>query len=362
MRKLLLRFTLSGILLLGVSCSKRERSDPDAEEWADIEEMADAAQPVLASTNVAASDEKQHAAQPEADEAFAGFAERLKLMRSIDRASGQTLLTGDALVFDYEARTVQMDGNVLVEDDRGQLKTDRLQGRLSAENEVEHIHASGGISIVSGSRKAHAEQAVCDYLNGTVQLDGQAELFEGENRLAGERIRFWIKGNRQMICEPNALLIVAGRQGLGMDDMPDEIGDTEIRANRILYDESKRRVDVLGNVRLRNPQVAMNCSEIHLYLKDANKMDWLEAVGGVIIQSEDRKALADRATYVADEGKFTLEGQPPMVKQGRNVLTGDRITFWHKTRALLCEPNGRILYYYDLDEETQARFPKDLND
>ncbi len=357
MCKALVPMALAG-LLLTVSCSKRERSDPDAEEWADIEALADEAGPAAAAEGSAPA--VAEAAEP--DDEFQALAARLRQMLSAEREAGQTLLTGATLTFDYRAREVRMDGDVLVDDDHGVLRAERLLGRFSEANEIERIQASGGVSMVSGERRAKAESALYSYLNGTVQLDGQAAVAEGANRLAGERIRFWIKGNRRMICEPNAMLAVAAQEDAARDSLPEGIGDTEIRANRIVYDEGEQRASLSGNVRLRNAKMAMNCDEIHLHLKDDHKIDWLEAVGGVIIQSEDRKALADRATYEADEGKFILEGKPPMVKQGRNVMTGDRITFWHEARSMLCEPNGRILYYYDLDEATQARFPKDLND
>ena len=134
---------------------------------------------------------------------------------------------------------------------------------------------------------------------------------------------------------------------------------TEIRSDRVVYHENEQWAQLDGSVRLRDPRIAMNCSEARIYLKDDNKIDWIEALSEVIIQTGDRKALADRATYHADEGKFTLEGAPK-VMQGRNVMTGERIMYWHETQRMVCEPNARALLY--LDAETKARFLEDLND
>ncbi len=347
-------------MVLVISCSKREKSDPNAEEWINIEAMADDAE-IVPATPISNTPVSTVSGKSEPVGDFDGFRQRLEEMKSIERKPGQTMLTGEGLVLDYQARLVQMDGDVLVDDDEGQLRAETLTGRFSSLNQIEHIEAAGGITIVSGNRTARADAAVYNYLDSTVELNGQATISEGGNSLSGESVRFWIKGDRRMICEPNAVLVVSGQSGIGMGGIPEEVGATEIRANQVIYDESIHRVDLEGNVRLRNARIAMNCGATHLYLKDDNKIDWIEAIDGVIIQSDDRKALADRAVYEADEGKFTLEGRP-MVKQGRSVMTGDRIRFWHETGAVLCEPNGHILYYYDLDEETQARFPKDLND
>jgi lipopolysaccharide export system protein LptA len=346
-------------MLLSTGCPDRERTDPDSAEWTEIEARASTPDPVPAA---GAAESGGSVTDTGLDEVFTALAKQLSGMKTVDRQSGQTLLTGDQLAFDYRARFVRMDGEVLVDDDRGRLHADSLIGRFSASNSVEQIEAKGSVTVDADGRHALADEATYNYLEGTVLMEGRASLSEEGNSLSGERIQFWLNGERRMICEPNAVLLVAGQSEIGIEEMPEGIGDTEIRASRIVYDQGAKRADLVGNVRLRNPQVAMNCNEIRLFLQDDNKIDWIEALGDVIIQSDERKALADRATYHADEAKFILEGQPPMITMGRNVMTGDRITFWHKTRVVLCEPNGRVLYYSELDDEVRTKFPKDLND
>ena len=347
-----------GFVLLHTGCSKRERTDPNAKEWKDIQALDDDAAVVPAAPGPKPSAAPQ-VGEPVPEGEFDGFIQRLEQMKTVQRKTGETLLTGKTLVFDYDQRFVRMDEQVIVVDDHGVLETESLLGRFSASNEVESIEATGGVSITSDSREARAETAVYDYLSGIVELQGLATVSEAGNQLSGERIRFWIQGDRKMICEPNALLEISGVSGAAAGNLPAGDMDTEIRADRVIYDESKRLAQLDGNVRLRDPRMAMNCGEARVFLKDDNKIDWIETLSGVIIQSEDRKALAERATYHADEGKFTLEGKPK-VMQGLNVISADRITFWHETRRMVCEPNARALLY--LDEETKAKFLKDLND
>lgn len=361
MSRSLSMLVLCGAVFLSVSCSKRERSDPEAGEWADIQAMADDASVVPVVGNRATNDvpvvgEPRHAPVGE----FDAFFQRLEQMKSAERGVGETLLTGERLMLDHDQRYVRMDENVVVADDQGMLRTRSLIGRFSVSNEVETIEASGGVTLESGARQASADEAVYNYRNGFVQLEGKATASDGGNRLSGERIELWIKGDRKMVCEPNALLAVSGASGLKLDGVPEgAAGDTEIRADRAVYDESRGMAELAGNVRVRDPRGAMNCDKVHLFLKDDNEIDWIEATGEVIIQSDDRKALAERATYHADEGKFALEGEPK-VKQGPNVMTGEKIEIWLEPRRMVCEPNARVLLY--LDEETKAKFLKDLNE
>ncbi|MDF7800658.1 LptA/OstA family protein [Pontiellaceae bacterium B1224] len=351
-------FSLLLCALILVSCSKRERSDPDADEWAEIEAMADDAVVVPvqgnASTNVVPIIGNVD------DEEFAPFLQRLAAMKTIERKTGETLLTGERLELDHEQRFVRMDQNVVVVDDEGILKTESLIGRFSVSNDIEFIEAQGGVELVSSNRTASADSAIYNYRNGFVQLEGRATAASDGNSLSGERIRLWIKGDRKMVCEPNAFLEISQNSGLEFSETTEPSAEkTEVRADRAVYDETERMAELSGRVRVRDPQAAMNCEKIRIYLKDENEIDWIEAVGEVIIQSENRKALADRAMYYADEGKFVLEGEPK-VKQGLNIMTGDRILFWHETRRMVCEPNARLLLY--LDEETKEKFLKDLDE
>ena len=352
MIRFLFMMLLCSFVLMSVSCSKRERSDPDAEEWETIQILADDAEVELSVPTKSAVT----ASKGDFDE----FIQRLEQMKSVERESGQTLLVGESLIFDHDQRFVRMDKNVVVTDDQGILETQRLIGRFSAANEVEYIEAQDGVTIQSEGRKARADQAIYTYQNGFIQLEGKASIFEEKNKLSGERIQFWIKGTRKIICEPNALLEISSASGLNLDGVSDGVsGDTEIRADSAVYDESEHLAVLTGNVRIRDSRAALNCEKVQLFLKEDNEIDWIEASSEVIIQSDDRKALADRATYHANEGKFTLEGDPK-VKLGLNIMTGDRIMFWNESRRMVCEPNARILLH--VDDETKAKFLKDLND
>jgi lipopolysaccharide export system protein LptA len=346
---------------LFAACSKRERSNPDAEEWQNIQALADDAVVESSEESVDTNQisQTQSLAEVPLGE-FNAFVRRLEQMKAVERGAGQTLLTGESLVFDHGKRYVRMDENVVVIDDQGTLETESLIGQFSSSNTLESVEAKNGVVIRSENREAAADQGVYNYQNGFVRLEGHAKVLEGKNRLSGERIEFWIKGNRRMVCEPNALLVFSGVSGLELGETSDkEAGDTEIRADRAVYDESNGRAELFGNVRIRDSRGAMNCETVRLYLKDDNEIDWIEALTEVIIQSDDRKALADKATYHADDGKFMLEGDPK-IKQGPNIMTGDRIIFWHETKRMVCEPNARALLY--LDAETKAKFLKDLND
>ena len=345
-----IRLLLSGCLLL-TACTRREPAEEDDSEWADV-------LPLTNSVEIATNTAPRRIVQSESED-YAPLTRRLEEMVHVSRAEGETLITGESLVFDYERRFVRMDGAVKVADDHGELKAETLTGRFSEENKVELIEARRDIRITSGEREAAADSAVYSLKDGAVQLDGRAHLAEGGNRLSGERMKFWITGSRRTICAPGARLEITGASDLRTEGIPDSGGTTVITSDRLIYDEEQALAEFEGNVRMRDPRAAMDCERIRLHLKEDNKMDWIEALSGVIIQSDDRKALADRAIYYADDERFVLEGDPK-VQIGRNITTADRIIFWPDTRRVVWESNARVLLYPD--EEMKAKFLQDLKD
>jgi len=364
MSRFLNRLLVCACLALSGACSEREQPPVDEAEWADVQPLADDAAVVPAGSagGVGRIDQSQVAnrgTEPSADEDYSALIERLKIMKSVQRGEGETLLTSDSLVFDPERKHVRMDGQVLVQDEYGEMEAGTLIGHFSVSNEVEYIEAGKGVVIRSEGREASATSATYQHETGEVLLSGQAQASENGNRLAGERIQLWLKGSRRMVCEPTALLIVSGGALQKAEDLPDREGDTEIRSDYMDYSEETGQVKCSGNVRVRDPSAAMNCGQLLLKLKENNEIDWIEAESEVIIHSGERKALSDRARYVADAEKFVLEGDPK-VMQDRNIMTGERIIFWLNTRRMVCEPNARVLLYPD--EEMKAKFLMDLKD
>lgn len=316
------------------------------------------------------------------------YAQRLEQMKTMKRGSGEVLLTGEQLVYDHLNHMVRLDGGVVATNDQLRLSSTSLTAYLSESNEWKYVEAERGVVIQSGGRRIEArsaaydldagegrlagsatisegedrrvqmEKATYNFKSGKGELSGNAMIMDGERRLSGERISFVAGEQRTLVCEPNALLVVPSLSANGTNESG--LAEwTEIRADRLLFDEAASVAELRGAVRVRDPRASMNCGVVKIGLKEGQEIDWLEAESKVIIQLGDRKGLAGRASFQAEAGMFVLEDDPK-VMQKKNIMTGDRITIWHETQRMVCEPNARVLLYPDA--ETQARFLEDLND
>lgn len=280
---------------------------------------------------------------------------------TMPQLEGSTEIRADRMVYDEEKLLVELAGSVWVKNAQATLDAGRALIYLRSTNEVDYVEAQDGIMIRSEGRSARADQALYRYASGEVTLKGRATLSSGGNQLSGEWIQFWVaEGQRRMVCEPNATLVIADVGEVAVAGVPAaNAGGTEIRSDRLVVDEQARLAEFDGNVRVRDARAGMDCEKVRIYLKESNEIDWIEALNEVIIQSGGRKALAERAEYHVDKGKFVLEGSPKL-KDGRNILTGDRIVFWRETGKMVCEPNVRVLLYPD--ENIRQRFLKDIEE
>lgn len=66
-------------------------------------------------------------------------------------------------------------------------------------DEVERLEAIGGVRVVQLDRIATAEKAIFYQLEGRLVLNGNAEVTQGENKIAGDRITLYLKENRSLV-------------------------------------------------------------------------------------------------------------------------------------------------------------------
>jgi len=66
-------------------------------------------------------------------------------------------------------------------------------------NQVDRLEAFGHVRVVQLDRIATADRAVYRQLQGTLALFGNAEVHQGQNRVAGEEIIVYLQENRSVV-------------------------------------------------------------------------------------------------------------------------------------------------------------------
>jgi lipopolysaccharide export system protein LptA len=114
----------------------------------------------------------------------------------------------------------------------------------------------------------------------------------------------------------------------------------EITADELISHGNENYAEFIGNVAAIQGNFSIHSDALRIYYHtsgtnitaDSNTPDALEkivAIGNVIIKADSRRAETERAEYSLKEDKVVLSGENSTVTDGKNTLTGSKIT-WHR--------------------------------
>lgn len=119
---------------------------------------------------------------------------------------------------------------------------------------------------------------------------------------------------------------------------------TIITSKEMLLDYDARTVWFRQNVQVEDARLKMDCETLEVRFNENNEIEWIQALGDVILLNEGREAVAETAVYDMDTDEFVLSGSPRII-DGRSMLLGERIRFWRGSSRMVCEPSARLVIY-----------------
>ncbi|MDR0993097.1 MAG: hypothetical protein LBN38_00805 [Verrucomicrobiota bacterium] len=128
--------------------------------------------------------------------------------RFLEASADATVITSDKLTFDYIKKFALFEGNVLVNDPRLQLSSQRLTIIFTEDGGAQTVKAEGKVLLSQGDKKARSEMATYDVPSGRIVLaGGPPQVMQGRNIMEGEVITFW-RDQQRVECKPKARLII----------------------------------------------------------------------------------------------------------------------------------------------------------
>ena len=148
------------------------------------------------------------------------------------------------------------------------------------------------------------------------------------------------------------LMFLAGAMARGEAPKYDVSGDvTVVTSDRLVFDYKKQYALFEGNVVVSDPEMNMKSQSLIIKFSENNEVQSIVAKTDVVIEQSDKRAEAGVAVYDVPSGKVVLE-ENPRVRRGKDILTGDTITFWRDENKMICEPRARLIIF---PEEGGAR-------
>jgi lipopolysaccharide export system protein LptA len=106
---------------------------------------------------------------------------------------GPVHINAQQLEADYQAQIITFIGNVVARQKGFTLYADRLLLFIGGEvKEIDKIVARGNVRMVQENREATCNEATYYHREGTVVLRGEPIVREGNNRVSGKRIIYYI--------------------------------------------------------------------------------------------------------------------------------------------------------------------------
>ncbi len=116
----------------------------------------------------------------------------------------------------------------------------------------------------------------------------------------------------------------------------------EITADRLVNHGNQNYAEFIGNVEVAQGNFSINSDTLKITYQrsagtgingasGADSIEKIEAIGHVKITSDNRRAETDRAVYRMQDEIIELIGENSFLTDGKNTLTGSKITWRRKT-------------------------------
>lgn len=134
-----------------------------------------------------------------------------------------TKITADRMEYNYKEAVAIMTDNVVVDDPRFHLTSDRLFVFLDGTNSLSQLVVLGNVAVSNENRRAHCDKAVYTKSEGRLVMVGNASLTNiaedgKESTVSGDKITIWTEDQRMEVY-PRPTLTLPGGASKGLKDV-----------------------------------------------------------------------------------------------------------------------------------------------
>ena len=124
-------------------------------------------------------------------------------------------ITADSIEMLVDKHTIEMEGNVLVEDELVRLSAKKMLVHLDDDNKLKSIEAFGGVTVrkLDSTESATGDTGAYDAVTETVTLNGNCILLKDKNTLTGDKVVYDRKKN--VITMKRATITLPVKKGGG---------------------------------------------------------------------------------------------------------------------------------------------------
>ncbi len=271
----------------------------------------------------------------------------------------------DVATYDADADRLVLTGAVQVQDAESALFADRVQmdhrtgdsaadgsvrvSYLPAESSAEAMH------VLAARAVSHEDSGVSEFFGGP-SLGGRAKMWQGGSQVEAPLLEFH-RTERTVIARDehgaeaavHTVLVDAASSDPKHPAKAPPDPPVRILSREMTYDDAKRQVHFVGDVRVQDKDGTMRSEEATVYLLPVaagapghgaaggapvnlgGRLDHIVGTGAVVLEQPGRRATGQRLTYTAADQTFVLTGtasdSAKMVDQVQGSVMGASLRF-----------------------------------
>ncbi|HXZ78738.1 MAG TPA: LptA/OstA family protein [Terriglobales bacterium] len=228
------------------------------------------------------------------------------------------------------------------------LRINRRSGDALAEGNVKTTYSelkqqpNGALLATADPIHVTSAAMIARRASGTAHYTGNARLWQTSNAVEAPIIDF-DRDQRSVVASASGGQVVSTvfvQQGNNGKQTP-----VKVTATRLSYIDADRKAHFEGRVLLRSTDGTVAADTLDAFLQphtssqveqkggggaaSGNQLDRVVAVGHVVIQQANRRAIGQKLEYLPSESKFRLTGGPPSIFDAEHGnVTGDSLTFY----------------------------------
>jgi lipopolysaccharide transport protein LptA len=144
------------------------------------------------------------------------------------------------------------------------------------------------------------------------------------------------------------VVLLAGA-GRGVAEPTAEVLKTQtvITSDTLMFDYGRRLAVFDGNVVVKDTDLTLTADKLKASFTEDNDIEFMEAVGRVVLVQGDRKGECAKATYSAASGQIVLTAKPGkkvVLRRSRDFLQGDEVIINVNSEKVICRPGMLTIY------------------
>ncbi len=261
--------------------------------------------------------------------------------QELEAVAGRARFVAEHAVFVLTEKPALWDATLRLTAQR--IEISPRNARLAALGDVRTSYQGRDAKPVFGSgQPVHlvAERMEGDRRRAWARYQGQARLWQGENRLQADVIELFENPRKLLAAgRVTSLLVVQGREA-GEKSVARRL---EISSEQLTYLEAERRALYEQEAVARAHFATLTAPRLEVFLEEAAaggsaQVERVHASGGVVVTQPGRRAVAEHGEYtVADETLVLWGGEAQLIDAAQGSTTGARLTFNLANDSILVE-------------------------